>query len=137
MTPTTGGRSRADTVLNKSGPSKDPKSTPAAPISLALDDLCAAPTATTSDEGLAVNVSVATSPVPTISFVFPAATGTMTCNVKVQVLLNGILRVTRSGSSTFYMDEDAGAASYGLADALEACGDVGVWIEWLRRRSST
>ncbi|KAK3657816.1 hypothetical protein LTR56_002195 [Elasticomyces elasticus] len=100
------------------------------PLPFSLDDLLTPPATPPKDEKLAVSVSLATTPVPTLSLVFAAATGKPVCNVAVQVLQNGVLSVL--GAQHFAVGDGEGIAGKKLADALEACGDVGVWIEWLR-----
>ncbi|KAK5735209.1 hypothetical protein LTR17_008377 [Elasticomyces elasticus] len=100
------------------------------PLPFSLDDLLTPPATPPKDEKLAISVSLATTPVPTLSFVFAAGRGKPVCNVAVQVLQNGVLSVL--GAEYFAVGGGEGVAGKKLADALEACGDVGVWIEWLR-----
>ncbi|SMR41473.1 unnamed protein product [Zymoseptoria tritici ST99CH_1E4] len=129
------------------------------PDAMDLDDLLNSPappsptpdptpaTATRPDERSAkvdcttVSVELATSPHPSISFAFPLHDREKTAVVEVQVGINGNLEiggceVLAKGSG----DEEEGAkGSLGeekvkAAKALERCGDVGVWVEWLRGR---
>ena len=113
------------------GPRKDQQA-------LSLDDLLTPPTTPPArDDKLAVSVSLATSPVPTLSFVFQAAKGEDVCNVTVQVLQNGVLSLTSAEGlgGEGAMEGVQGEEGKKLAGALEACeGDVGVWVEWLRSR---
>ncbi|KAK0338248.1 hypothetical protein LTR02_005962 [Friedmanniomyces endolithicus] len=105
-----------------------------APIPISLDDLLTPPTTPPSIGRMAVSVSLATSPVPTLSFIFSTAMDRPVCNVTVQVLQNGVLSVLdvegfADDAGTEGVD---GANSKRLGEALEACGDVGVWLEWVR-----
>ncbi|KAK0945193.1 hypothetical protein LTR29_003285 [Friedmanniomyces endolithicus] len=103
-----------------------------APIPISLNDLLTPPTTPPSVDRLAVSVSLATSPVPILSFIFSTAMDRPVCNVIVQVLQNGVLSVIDTEGFT----DDAGtevvddATSKRLSEALEACGDLGVWLEW-------
>ncbi|KAK1822503.1 hypothetical protein LTR12_003066 [Friedmanniomyces endolithicus] len=105
-----------------------------APIPISLNDLLTPPTTPPSVDRLTVSVSLATSPVPTLSFIFSTAMDRPVCNVIVQVLQNGVLSVIDTEGFT----DDAGtevvddATSKRLSEALEACGDLGVWLEWVR-----
>ncbi|KAK0314701.1 hypothetical protein LTR01_001525 [Friedmanniomyces endolithicus] len=105
-----------------------------APIPLSLDDLLTPPATPPSVDRLSVSVSLATSPVPTLSFIFSTSMDRPVCNVTVQVLQNGIMSVIDGEGLT----DDAGtegvdgANSKRFGEALEACGDVGVWLERVR-----
>ncbi|KAK1818726.1 hypothetical protein LTR12_006911 [Friedmanniomyces endolithicus] len=107
-----------------------------APVPISLDDLLTLPATPPSLDRLTVSVSLATSPIPTLSFIFSTAMDRPICNVTVQILQNGVLSVIDAEAGT----DDAGTEgvdgrnSKRLGEALEACGDVGVWLEWVRNQ---
>ncbi|TKA63708.1 hypothetical protein B0A55_10386 [Friedmanniomyces simplex] len=105
-----------------------------APIPISLDDLLTPPATPLSTNKVAVSVSLATSPVPTLSFIFSTAMDRPICNVTVQVLQNGVLSVTDAEGLAGDDKTEEISSTHGkrLVEALETCGDIGVWIEWLR-----
>ncbi|KAK5107722.1 hypothetical protein LTR62_000744 [Meristemomyces frigidus] len=105
------------------------------PDTLTLDSLLTPPVTPRAEEKVAISISIATTPTPTVSLTFPSRKLETMCNVILQVQSNGIIAVV--GSSKVIGDgqvesHDDEAAKKRLAEALERCGDVGVWIEWLR-----
>lgn len=110
---------------------------------LSLDDILTPPTTPSPfDDKLPVSISLSTSPVPALSLNFPSSSeGSTLGNVSVQILPNAELVVTSHesipGAVTAASMEDSAEDKSGrqMARALELCGDVGVWIEWLKSRS--
>ncbi|KXL46083.1 MAG: hypothetical protein FE78DRAFT_70420 [Acidomyces sp. 'richmondensis'] len=90
-----------------------------------------------------INISLVTSPIPTISLNFPMGAVSKLDNICVQVLPNAELVITSQQSSLSPPDKEL---TTGLQPnktdemsrmklALEACGNLSVWIEWLRREA--
>ncbi|KAK5120703.1 hypothetical protein LTR85_006061 [Meristemomyces frigidus] len=115
---------------------------PQAPLSLA--DLLTPPTTplpSPNNANIPVHISLITSPAPTLSLTTPSAGSTL-ANITVRVLPNAELVVT--SSEGFAEGDDSGVVMDGvdgadadvegkrMARALEVCGDLGVWVEWLR-----
>ncbi len=104
---------------------------------MTLDDLLATPEAPTQRGNVSVDITLATSPTPTLGVIFSNPSGTHICSVTVQILPNADVVVT-SHEGIFpddaAKDQDTEQAQK-LARALDACGDLGVWIEWMRCRS--
>ncbi|QIX00706.1 hypothetical protein AMS68_006223 [Peltaster fructicola] len=69
---------------------------------------------------LAIEVVLVLAPQPTLALTFALADGTLH-NADVQVLSNGELQVVDAQFSN-------------ATEALNLCGDLGVWLEWLRAR---
>ncbi|KAK3678910.1 hypothetical protein LTR78_001363 [Recurvomyces mirabilis] len=110
------------------------KLTPGPLPALTLAELLTPPTTPGTDDPLRVSVSLATTPMPTLSLTFPSRKPGATCNVTLQIHVNGNVVVTHhsrmtSDAHTASVSDDA--AREKLAAALEQCGDLGVWIEWL------
>ena len=93
---------------------------------------------------VAVNIALAVTPQPTLSFAFLRAPGAAEDSISLQILPNADVVVTSSGDGG--MDSGAGGGhtlSNGtqserekrLAKALAVCGDVGVWVEWVKQTS--
>ncbi|KAH9828425.1 Component of the Mediator complex [Teratosphaeria destructans] len=87
---------------------------------------------------LPVHIGFVTSPVPTLLISFPKQAATTLQGASVQVLPNAELTVAVDDGVSSNDSRDEGNETgerKELGRALEACGDLGVWIEWLRRRS--
>ena len=101
-----------------------------APLSLALslsELLTPPPTPPESAERatIPIDITLTTTPVPMLSISVPTS-GSNAANSKVfnvRTLLNGEVVVSTQGS----VESEKKAAK-----ALEACGDLGLWVEWLR-----
>lgn len=107
---------------------------------LSLSDLLTPPSTPPFADKLPVNVSLATSPTPTMSFSFPTKAGQSVRNVTIQMLQNGDLSVheagiTGDGDQQDDDTDDHSQQNAKLAKALDVCGDVGVWVQWLRSRN--
>jgi len=123
---------------------KHEKSTSEQPIS--LTDLLTPPAApqTLFASKTPISISLVTSPIPTISLNFPTGAVNKLDNICVQVLPNAELVVTSQEGSTRQsdgelMDDSPISNSDEISRmklALEACGNLSVWIEWLRRRET-
>jgi hypothetical protein len=101
------------------------------------------PPATPADTAFAdrvpIHVSLTTSPVPSLELTFPEHSMVDQIGVCVQVLPNAELCVSTkvgAGKKEAGTDEAWDAENKKKAKALEVCGDLGVWIEWLRRRAA-
>ncbi|KAK5130288.1 hypothetical protein LTR08_002248 [Meristemomyces frigidus] len=111
-------------------------------VSFSLSDLLTPPASPEPfADRLPVHISLITSPAPTLSLSFPSATGgNATRSVTVRVLLNAELVVTGTESLAdaedhVAMDGVKEMDDKKMARALEVCGDLGVWVEWLRTRA--
>ena len=83
-------------------------------------------------DALAVDVALATSPEPTLSLAFATRDGEREVAVRISVGLNGEVGV---GGRVAGVDGDVaveGKRARRWARALEVCGSVGVWVEWVR-----
>ncbi|WPH01411.1 Hypothetical protein R9X50_00425600 [Acrodontium crateriforme] len=115
---------------------------------LSLADLLTPPTTPegTDDAGTEVSVSITfvTSPLPIIGIEFPGINGQVE-RVCVQVGINGEISIIIDQSDDkdqIFQNENKGITdarvTRQMAAALELCGnDLGVWIEWLRRRTAS
>lgn len=86
------------------------------------------------DARLAIDVSLATSPAPTLSLAFPSRDGKRHVAVKIGVGLNGDVVVGGDVVDVEGSEERVieGKKARRWARGLEVCGSVGVWVEWLR-----
>ncbi|KAI4716519.1 hypothetical protein E4T48_07321 [Aureobasidium sp. EXF-10727] len=116
------------TFLNKGSSSTLPKDE--APFSLA--DLLSGTNISTGN-AVAVDISLSTQPSPTLEFVFPvsgvegglASLGaSVSADGHVVVLSQNVVK----GSQ-----EEQDKAAQKMAKALELVGDIGVWVEWIRK----
>lgn len=94
------------------------------------------PTAS-QNEQLLVNIGLSALPQPTLSVTFPDSTSTKIGNTIFQIMPNASLAVTSYDGMDEKGDSPAQDGSQSerakkLARALEVCGDLGVWIEWMR-----
>ena len=83
-----------------------------------------------------ISIALVTSPTPTLDLVFAANGETTLQNFSVQVLPNAQITVLDHrglGDSDSLLDDGCTKATE-LTHALEKCGDLGVWIEWIRNR---
>lgn len=83
---------------------------------------------------LSIDISLATSPLPTLSLAFPSIDGEGEISLKVSVELNGEVVVGgrfggESESENVFVE---GKRARRWARALTVCGVVGVWVEWVR-----
>lgn len=105
-----------------------------------LDDFLANQDKTNSNDDkntpspLSIDISLATSPLPTLSLAFPSIDGEGEISLKVSVELNGEVvvggRFGRESESESVVVEGKRARRW--ARALTVCGVVGVWVEWVR-----
>jgi len=88
---------------------------------------------------LPISIALTTSPMPTLSLSFPSTSAESTTgNVNVQILPNAELVVTSQEGITKtgeHTDGVENAQAKNMAKALDVCGDLGVWVEWLRNRA--
>lgn len=102
---------------------------------LTLDDLFTAPAGPYS--GVPVDITLATSPIPTLGVTFPTLIDAQIGSVNVQILPNADIFVTNHEGVVLDDTMDAAEQGQRLARALDACGDLGIWIEWMRTRSTS
>lgn len=86
-----------------------------------------------ANAALPLELTLTTAPVPTFGLSFPGPGGEA-CGADVQILPNGDAHVALDGAVGPASPVPA-VASSPAARALDACGDLGVWIEWLRARA--
>jgi hypothetical protein len=94
--------------------------------------------ATQSANLLSVDVTLTSTASPSLGFAFSALYGTKGIAVKLAVGLNGEISVNGTiteGTGTTARDIESKKARR-WAKALEVCGTVGVWIEWIRGEES-
>ncbi|KAK5164798.1 uncharacterized protein LTR77_009462 [Saxophila tyrrhenica] len=96
-----------------------------------LDDLLDAP-AESAD--IPITIALTTSPNPTLDLTFPPSGTDSTDNVSVSVQILPNAHVAVPTQKGLFPDDhdDTPAKVQKLARALEICGDLGVWIEWVR-----
>ena len=75
------------------------------------------------NDEIQINIDLTTAPTPTLGVTFPAL---QPANITVQILPNADLVVTNEEGLLPHKDAQT------LAKALEACGDLGMWVEWMR-----
>lgn len=90
-------------------------------------------TSVSTGNAVAVDVSLSTQPSPTLEFVFPisgAQSGSASLSVSISadghvvVLSQNVVKGTQ---------EEQDKAALRMAKALELVGDIGVWVEWIRK----
>lgn len=86
-----------------------------------------------------VNIGMSVLPQPTLSVTFPDSTSSKVGNTVFQIMPNASLAVTSfDGMEEINEAHDPDGSQLQkakrLATALEVCGDLGVWIEWMRQR---
>jgi hypothetical protein len=96
---------------------------------------------TSSNDSILVNIALASAPTPSLGVAFPMSNGSDVTNINVEVQPNADITATdresmfRNGEST--KTEETRQQELRLAKALDACGDLGVWVEWVRTQSSS
>ena len=82
---------------------------------------------------LDVNLTLSTTPKPTLSITFRSRShGGSTIYLDVEVLPNADVAVDIRDGLEFSDDEAKAKAEAKMAKALDVCWDLGVWIEWVR-----
>ncbi|EME83242.1 uncharacterized protein MYCFIDRAFT_196577 [Pseudocercospora fijiensis CIRAD86] len=97
--------------------------------------------APTTSSGLQVDMGFATAPNPTISVAYTDPDKAAVVTVVAQILPNADVLVSDIGDSSeeprdaeiMNVSEEQSAQAKKIARALEVCGDIGVWIEWMRK----
>ncbi|KXT15226.1 hypothetical protein AC579_1374 [Pseudocercospora musae] len=95
----------------------------------------------TTPSALQVDVGFATAPNPTISVAYSDPEKAVVVTVVAQILPNADVLVSDISDSTVEpnnddnmdVSEEQSAQAKKFARALEVCGDMGVWIEWMRK----
>jgi hypothetical protein len=100
--------------------------------SFSLADLLSG-TNTSTGSAVAVDVSLSTQPSPTLEFVFPinGAEGGL-ANLSASISADGHV-VVLSQNVVKGSQEEQDKAALRMAKALELVGDIGVWVEWIRK----
>ena len=101
-----------------------------------LDDLLHQADTAPADPNIPVNIALATAPTPTLGVIFPTLGGDRIANISVQVLPNADIAVTNHEGLKATENGDKAQEAQTLAKALDVCGDLGVWVEWIRTRSN-
>jgi hypothetical protein len=87
---------------------------------------------------LSVDVEMTTAPRPSLSLTFVERISQKIRNIEIQMLPNAeILIIPSALSASTLANGNAEAESQDairMARALDACGDIGVWLEWLQNR---
>ncbi|KAF2163730.1 hypothetical protein M409DRAFT_68319 [Zasmidium cellare ATCC 36951] len=88
---------------------------------------------------LTVNIGLSVLPQPTLSVTFPESTSPKIGNTIFQIMPNASLAVTSFEgmdeiNEAHNPDGSPSEKAKKIARALESCGDLGVWIEWMRLR---
>jgi hypothetical protein len=97
-----------------------------------LDDLLAAPNGVSDDNRLPISIALATSPIPTLGITCPSGHNESVANISIQILPNAHVAITAQEGILPDDTEDFPTKLQKVAKALEVCGDLGVWVEWLR-----
>ncbi|KAK4503749.1 hypothetical protein PRZ48_004664 [Zasmidium cellare] len=92
-----------------------------------------------TQDKISVNIGLSVLPQPTLSVTFPHPTSSKVGNTIFQIMPNASLVATSfDGIDDINEahDPDGSQAEQAkrIARALETCGDLGVWIEWMRQR---
>lgn len=108
-----------------------------------LSDLLTPPP---EDEGahppqpLPVDITLVTLPIPTLNIIFPMPSQIVPlANVTIQVMSDAQIVVANhnlSGAEHHEPSAGADATALEMAKALDVCGDLSMWIEWVRLRYS-
>lgn len=97
------------------------------------DLLNSAKIAKDAGEAVSVDISLTTSPSPALEFVFPiAGVDGGLASISTGILADGQVVVT-SQNVVGGSEEEQGKAARKMARALELVGDVGIWVEWVRK----
>lgn len=101
-------------------------------LDTALDSSIAEPSTTRDVD---IEIVLLTSPSPSLSITFVEGTKSNTRSIDLQLSLNGEIMITNLAgeSSAATTDQDSTQGAEKLARALALCGDLGVWLEWLRK----
>lgn len=101
---------------------------------LTLQDLLADLETASGRDKVPINIALSTLLLPTLNITFPTIDGGRVGSVNVQVLPNSEIAVTNHDAVMLANNSDSQEQAQKLAKALDVCGDLGVWIEWMRTR---
>jgi hypothetical protein len=103
-----------------------------AEASFSLADLLSGANVSTG-QAVAVDVSLSTQPSPTLEFVFPVkGVENGSASLSASVSADGHV-VVLSQNVVKGSQEEQDKAALRMAKALELVGDIGVWVEWIRK----
>jgi len=104
---------------------------------LTLEDLLApSGSVTSAHSAVPIDITVSTSPMPILGLTFPSPLGDGKLAMKhAQILPNAEIIVTQHEGIMSGDGMDDLVSGQALARALEVCGDLGVWVEWMRART--
>jgi hypothetical protein len=98
-------------------------------------------TDTGSNDAIQVNISLATAPTPSLGITFPTSSDVGVANINIEVHANADITVTNRESiladANAIKTEAMRQQEQRLAKALDVCGELGVWVEWVRTQSSS
>lgn len=105
---------------------------------MVLETLGEGPPDTGAQTDAAVNMSLSTTPQPTLNITFRRLTAetSVIANIDAQILPNAEVLVEIRDGFEFDDDESKSNAEAKMARALDVCWDLGVWIEWIRGQYS-
>jgi hypothetical protein len=96
---------------------------------------------TGSTDAIQVNISLATAPTPSLGITFPTSSDVGVANINIEVHANADITVTNRESiladANAIKTEAMRQQEQRLAKALDVCGELGVWVEWVRTQSSS
>lgn len=84
-----------------------------------------------------VTIALITSPTPTLNLTFPTAADNELVSVNVQILPNAVVVITSHDGLLPANGDNASETLRKLAKALQICGDLGLWVEWVRTSKLT
>jgi len=104
---------------------------------LTLEDLLAPSESVTSAHGAVhIDITLSTSPMPILGLTFPSPLGDgKLAMIHAQILPNAEIIVTQHEGIVPGDGINEVASGQALARALEVCGDLGVWVEWMKVRA--
>ena len=102
-----------------------------------LDEVLSEEEPSVSNGKVPINYALATSPTPTLGITFPTSGYKRVANVNVRILSNADIAVTSHEGLAPGDNSHTGEEARKLAKALDVCGDLGVWVEWMRTRSTS
>jgi hypothetical protein len=85
-----------------------------------------------SAQAVPITIALGTTPNPTLALAFPAPRNGSNATLSLHILPNAQLSISSQQGLALGDEQAVSTKLPKLAKALEVCGDLGVWLEWLR-----